>query len=86
MFDTDIQFDSPTGNLLAEIGIDPAAVSEVIADDQAMRCPDRDQVRPDRATALLDVVVPHETGLREVAPADIPVPERRPAEWTWKRA
>ena len=28
--------------LLAEIGIDPRAVREVMEDDRAMRCPDRE--------------------------------------------
>ncbi len=45
MFDPDIHLDLPTaGELLAEIGIDPQAVREVIEDDRAMRCPDRDTV------------------------------------------
>ena len=80
MFDPDIHIDVPTGNLLAEIGIDPAAASEVIAEDRALRCPDRDRVRPDRGTAFLDVAMPHGTALREAALADIPVTPRRPAQ------
>ena len=47
MFDPDTHFDVPTGDLLAEIGIDPAAASEVIAEDRASRCPGREQVRPE---------------------------------------
>ena len=84
MFDPDIQFEIPTGGLLAEIGIDPAAVSEVIAHDRAMRCPDKDQVLPECGSAFLDVAVPQDTGPRETAPAE-PfglIPARQPAEWS----
>ena len=80
MFDPDIHIDIPTGTLLAEIGIDPAAVCEVISHDRAMRCPDRDQVLPVRGTAFLDVAMPHESGLPEAVEMDIPVPARRPAK------
>ena len=31
-----------TSELLAEIGIDPHVVQQVIEDDRAIRCPDRD--------------------------------------------
>ena len=86
MFDTDIHPDIPTDELLAEIGLDPRAVGEVIADDRAMRCPDRDQVRPDRGTAFLDVVMPHETGMGEAAQPENPIPARRPAEWRRREA
>ena len=48
MFDPGIHLDIPAGDLLAEIGLDPHAVSEVIADDRGTRSPDRDQVLPDR--------------------------------------
>ena len=46
MFCPDYHFEeAPTGNdLLAEIGLDPGAVQDVIDDDRAMRCPDRDEV------------------------------------------
>ena len=44
--------DTPTGeDLLAEIGLDPQAVREVIEDDRARRCPDRGAVFPDRRIA-----------------------------------
>ena len=84
MFDPDIHLDVPTGDLLlAEIGIDPTAASEVIAEDRAARCPGRDQVRPDRGTAFLDVVMPLDGVLCGAALADTlgPVPSRRPADW-----
>ena len=43
MLDRDIDLDIPTGDeLLAEIGLDPRSVRDVIEDDRAMRCPDRD--------------------------------------------
>lgn len=80
MLDPDIHIDVPTGALLAEIGIHPAAVSEVILHDRAMRCPDRDQVLPDRGTAFLDVAMPHESGLPEAAGMANPVPARQPAK------
>ena len=82
MFDPDIHIDVPNGNLLAEIGIDPAAAREVIAEDRAVRCPDRDRVRPDPGTAFLDVAMPHDIGPREAASADIPVPACRQAGWS----
>jgi len=84
MFDPDIHIDVPTGNLLADIGIDPAAASEVIAEDRASRCPDRDQVLPDPGTAFLDVVMPLDgTPCGAAAPAETyrPAPSRRPADW-----
>ncbi len=83
MFDPDTHFDVPTGDLLAEIGIDPAAASEVIAENRAFRCPGREQVRPDPGTAFLDVVMPLDGALRGAAPTDIPgpVPSRRQADW-----
>ena len=83
MFDPDIHIDIPTGDLLAEIGIDPAAASEVIAEDRSIRCPGRDQVRPDRGTVFLDVVMPLDGALCEAALAHTlgPVLSRRPADW-----
>ena len=54
MFNPDFQLDVPTGgDLLAEIGLDPRAISEVIEDDRAMRCPDRGAVFPERRFADL---------------------------------
>ena len=82
MFDPDIHLDVPTGKLLAEIGIDPAAASEVIAEDRAIRCPDRDRVLPDRGAAVLDVVVPLDGTLCEATPTVIPGPSRRQADWS----
>ena len=80
MFDPDIHLDVLTVSLLAETGVDPAAASEVIAEDRAIRCPDREQVLPDREAAFLDVVMPTESTLRKTAPAAIPGPARRPAK------
>ena len=54
MFNPDFQLDVPTGgDLLTEIGLDPRAISEVIEDDRAMRCPDRGAVFPERRLADL---------------------------------
>ena len=45
MLDRDFDLDIPTGDeLLAEIGLDPRSVRDVIEDDRAMRCLDRDAV------------------------------------------
>ena len=45
MFNPDFNLDVPTGaDLLAEFGLDPQAISAVIEDDRAMRCPDRGAV------------------------------------------
>ena len=45
MLDPDFASDIPTGvELFAEIGLDPRSVEEVIEDDRAMRCPERDTV------------------------------------------
>ena len=63
MFDPDIPFDA--AGIIAEIGIDPRAVREVIEHDRAMRCPDRDRV-------LRAAAPPAFPG---------PVPARRPAAW-----
>ena len=65
MFDPDIHFYAPDAGIIAEIGIDPRAVREVIEHDRVMRCPDRDQVLRTAATP---------------APFG-PVPARRPAAW-----
>ena len=52
MFNPDFHLDVPTGgDLLAEIGLDLRAISEVIEDDRSMRCPDRAAVFPERRFA-----------------------------------
>ena len=43
MFDPDIHLDIPTA-IIAETGLDPHAVREVIEHDRAMRCPDKKSV------------------------------------------
>ena len=42
MFPTDFDFEEPLigSDLLAEIGLQPGAVRDVIDDDRARRCPD----------------------------------------------
>ena len=67
-FDPGYDFEPPSGSaLLAEIGVDPHTVSEVIDDDRAIRCPDRDSVLPDRTVAVLDTRTPFEQALHEAA-------------------
>ena len=51
MFHPEFDFGVPTsGELLAEFGLDPQTVREVIEHDRAIRCPDRDAVLPDPDT------------------------------------
>ena len=44
MFAIDTDYDpiAPSGQLLAELGLDARAVREALADDRARRCPDRE--------------------------------------------
>ena len=53
MFQFDHSPDLPAGSLLAEMGIDPAAVREAIEDDRAIRCPERPGVYPEHSFASL---------------------------------
>ncbi len=54
MFQSDHSPGLPAGSLLlAELGIDPAAVREAIEDERAMRCPERPAVYPARSFARL---------------------------------
>ena len=54
MFLSDHSPDLPVGSLLlAELGIDPAAVRETIEDARAMRCPERPAVYPEHGFAGL---------------------------------
>ena len=53
MFQFDHSPDLPAGSLLAEMGIDPAAVREAIEDDRAIRCPERPAVYPEHSFASL---------------------------------
>ena len=53
-FDTGFDFEAPlAGDMLAAIGIHPASVREVIAEDRALRCADREAVFPERRIADL---------------------------------
>ncbi|MCY4407526.1 MAG: hypothetical protein OXC15_14245 [Rhodospirillaceae bacterium] len=66
MFQSDHSPDLPAG-VIAELGIDPAAVREAIEDERAMRCPECPAVYPARSFAGL---VPDAAagGLGEAAP------------------
>ena len=80
MFDPYSESDIPSTNeLLTEIGIDPHAVQQVIEDDRAMRCPDRDPALPGRTVATLDARTPFERGLHEAALIEVlgPAPAHR---------
>ncbi len=65
MFQSDHSPDLPAG-IIAELGIDPAAVREAIEDERAMRCPERPAAYPERSFALL-APEPAAGGLGEAA-------------------
>ena len=46
MFLSDHSLEPGSSDLLAELGIDPLTVREVIDDDRAIRCPERGAVYP----------------------------------------
>ena len=74
-FDPGYDFEPPSGSaLLAEIGVNRHTVREVIEDDRAIRCPDRDSVLRDRPVAVLDDRTPFEEALHEAALLDLPGP------------
>ncbi len=66
MFQSDHSPDLPAGTLLAELGIDPAAVREAIEDERAIRCPVRPAVYPEHGFASL-APEPAAAGLGEAA-------------------
>ena len=66
MFLSDHSLDLPAGSLLAELGIDPAAVREAIEDARAMRCPERPAVYPEHGFADLFPEPP--VGIGEASP------------------
>ena len=71
-FDPGFDFEPPSGGaLLAEIGIDRHTVREVLDEDGAIRCPDRDSVLHDRPAAVLDTRTPFEQALHEAALLDL---------------
>ncbi len=59
-----------SSDLLAELGIDPLTVREVIDDDRAMRCPDHAAVFPAYGFTSLSPEPQLDYGLHEPAPAD----------------
>ena len=88
MFHPDHSLDLPTGDLLAELGIDPLTVREVIDDDRAIRCPERAAIYPERRFADLVPEPSVDRGLHEAGqhePWD-PAPARRPAGRRSRRA
>ena len=88
-FESAFDFEAPSGSdILAEIGVRPASVREAIAEDRALRCPDRATVFPERRFANLAPALPLEPGLDADGPDRIrdPAPARRPAGRRWRRA
>ena len=55
---------------LTELGIDPAAVREVVEDERAIRCPDRDAVYPEYGFASLSPEPAFGMTLQDAAPAE----------------
>ena len=89
MFHPDRSFDLPTGDsLLAEFGIDPAAVREVAEDDRALRCPDRDALPADRPRTAFGIDTRRDRALHGAAPVEVPGPSGAfpPADQRWRRA
>ena len=89
MFHPDRYFGAPSGgDLLAELGIRPDLVSEVIEDDRAIRCPERGAVFPERRFADLIPEPSLEYALQEAAPAEPwnSAPACWPAARRWRRA
>ena len=89
MFDPDFAFDIPTGSsLLAEVGIRPEHVREVVEDDRAIRCPDRGAAYPVHGFAGLAPDRSLDHGLHEAGPDEPrdPAPAHRPAGRRWRRA
>ena len=71
MFLSDHSLDLPTsGSLLAECGIDPAAVREVIEHDRASRCPERGAEFPAYGFASLAPEPAFGMFLQDAAPAE----------------
>ncbi len=79
MFDPDMHIDPlGAGSVLAEAGIDYRAVSEVIADERAIRCPERAAVFPERRFADLVPDPPAPGSPGGAAGPFLPRPSRRP--------
>ena len=72
MFISDFHFDAPSGGeLLAEIGVNRHTIREIVEDERAIRCPDRDSVLPDRPRAIFAMDTPFERALHEAALIEI---------------
>jgi len=69
------------GALIAELGLDPRAVRDALADDCNRRCPDRPAVFPERRFAGLDRERPADRALHATTTAEPfdPIIAQRPA-------
>ena len=88
MFHPDHSLGPGSASLLAELGIDPAAVREVVEHDRAMRCPDRAAGFPACGFASFAPEPAPDCGLHEPAlsePWD-PASSLPPADGRWRRA
>ncbi len=80
MFDRDFASDLPSGNdLLAELGLSPASIADILDEDRVMRCPDRDTAMPSRPSAGLAGQSPFGRIVREPVPADVFTLDAAPA-------
>ncbi len=70
MFLSDHSLEPSSSDLLAELGIDPLTVREVIDDDRAMRCPDHAAVYPAYGFASLAPEPAFAHALHEPAPSE----------------
>ena len=70
MFLSDHSLEPGSGSPLAELGIDPLTVREVIDDDRAMRCSDHAAVFPAYGFASLSPEPPFGLSLQDAAPTE----------------
>ena len=70
MFLSDHSLQPGSSDLLAELGIDPLTVREVIDDDRAVRCPDHAAVFPAYGFASLSPEPAFGMALQDAAPAE----------------
>ena len=90
MFHPHHDFDAPSGGdlLLAELGVRPELVREIVEDDRVIRCSERGADYPAYGFASLSPEPPLHHGLQEAGPDDPwdPAPARFPAGRRSRRA
>ena len=87
MFHPEFRFGAPTGgDLLAELGVRPELVREIVDDERAIRCPDRGAAYSEHGFASLSPEPSLPLGLHEAAEPRDPASSLPPADWRWRRA